>query len=470
MKEEKGMSLRQIAKWTGLSFSNIVELLEANGHKVVISPNEKIDIKIVRGINKIYPFSGKHHNLTGDTIELSKKILFKEDTTKNNKKPFSALDVNELYEAVKKINPELEGIIKNIKEAFDEEKKEIERGKKEVEREKKEVKKIIQKLEQKEANKTGRFKRAGHLTDQMLRYDYPYKKQVSLLAQLARPTEMEYKSGVQYSQIIEGIRLSPSETKIVDCLCKLLHENSQTIEVNDENYYTGNLPLEYVTYSDEITPSPKLAFTLYELTKEYVGSDKKVGGKDIENVKQVLKELDTKRFLLSYTETTKRKDGSRVETKIEDLKKLIHIVKISQTEYSKENVELSKNEETIIMLNPIFRRQINSKFVFYPDDINKRTIAAYGSPNVSGVTLRLRDYLLKEHALKHFNPEIKLQRLYYLLAEKWMKEQRKKKVQEYTEKAIEVMITLGILESFSIEESKSTGEPKIVFKLNKEWQ
>lgn len=45
----------------------------------------------------------------------------------------------------------------------------------------------------------------------------------------------------------------------------------------------------------KILQPPKLAFTLYELTREYKGGEY-VAGKDIENVKQILTELDSKRF------------------------------------------------------------------------------------------------------------------------------------------------------------------------------
>ncbi len=332
---------------------------------------------------------------------------------------------------------------------------------------------ILRKIykERLKGDKKGKFRRSGHLTDQILKYNYPKDRQPSLFDILQSETLKDIEvAGVEVTQVVEGIKLSPSETKVIDCLCKLLHENSQTSDAKKEDYYSGNIGYELVEYGgDKNTPAPKLAFTFYELTKEYKGGGY-VAGKDIANVKQILTELDNKRFLLSYVETTRKKDGGRIERKIEDFRKLIHIVKISQTEYNKEDIELSKKEETVILLNPIFRRQIDSKFIFYPNDINKRTIIAYGSPNVSDITLRLRDYLMKEHALKHFTPDIKLDRLYYLLAEKWMRESRKKKVKEYTEKALETMITLGILESFIIEPAKTTGEPKIVFTLNKDWE
>lgn len=320
------------------------------------------------------------------------------------------------------------------------------------------------------AIKVGKFKRSGHLTDQILKYNYPKNKQPSLFDNLQSQTLKDIEvSGIEVAEIVEGIKLSPSETKIIDCLCKLLHETSQNLDAKRENYYSGNMGYELVQYGgDKDTPAPKLGFTLYELTREYKGGEQ-IGGKDVENIRQLLTEMDSKRFLLSYVETTKKKDGGRIERKIEDFRKLLHIVKISQTEYSKEDIELSKTEETVILLNPIFRRQIDSKFILYPFDINRRTVIAYGSHNLSDVALRLRDYLMRELSSKHYQPEIAVHKLYYLLAEKWMRESRKKKVKEYTDKAIETVKALGLLVSYEIKKT-STGEPKIVFTLNKDWE
>lgn len=320
-----------------------------------------------------------------------------------------------------------------------------------------------------EVEKKGKFKRSGHLTDQMLKYTYK-NNQPSLFDVLQTETIKNIEvAGIMVSEIVEGIKLSPSETKIIDSLCKLLHDNSQNSEPKKEDYYSGNLGFELVEYGgDKNTPTPKLAFTLYELTKEYIGVDKKVGGKDIDNVRQVLKDLDSKKFLLSYVETSFKKGGGRVERKIEEFKRLIHIVKVA--EYDKNNSEVDRGvNDTEIILNPIFRRQIDSKFILYPNDINRRTIIAYGNSNVSDITLRLRDYLNRERSSKRYKPEISLERLYYLLAEKWMRESRKKKVKQYTEKALDTVTDLGLLLSYEIKTTK-TGEPKIVFKLNKDWE
>lgn len=320
--------------------------------------------------------------------------------------------------------------------------------------------------------KTDKYRRSGHLTDQILKYSYPgdKNKQLSIFDTLENSTKkiIEESSSIKVDEIVEGIKLSPSETKIIDCLCKLLHETSQTSDANKNTYYSGNLNYELEKYGGETTPAPKLAFTLYELTKEYKGGEN-ISGKDVDNVKQILTELDSKRFLLSYVETTIKKDGGRIEKKIEDFKKLIHIVKISETEYNKDNIELSKKEETVILLSPIFRRQIDSKFILYPTDINRRTIIAYGSHNLSEITLRLREYLMREQSYKRYKAEISLNKLYYLLAEKWMRESRKTKVKEYTQKALDTVIALGLLSSYKIETGAS-GEPKVIFTIAKDWE
>jgi len=320
-----------------------------------------------------------------------------------------------------------------------------------------------------EVGKKGKFRRSGHLTDQILKYNYPKDRQPSLFDILQSETLKDIEvAGVERTQVVEGIKLSPSETKIIDCLCKLLHENSQSLEPKKEGYYTGNLNPELVEYGDGKTSAPKLAFTLYELTKEYKGGET-IGGKDVENVKQILTELRSKQFLIRYTETTKGKKGEWIKKEYEAFRRLIDVDRATLS-YGVGDIEQYKKTETVILLNPIFRRQIDSKFILYPNDINKRTIIAYGSHNVSDITLRLRDYLMRELSLKHYQPEIMLDRLYYLVAEKWMRESRKKKVREYTEKALEVVINLGLLESYKIEDAKTTGEPKVVFTLNKDWE
>lgn len=320
--------------------------------------------------------------------------------------------------------------------------------------------------------KKEKFKRSGHLTDQILKYKHPKDEsgQLILWETLKERTKEKIEIAKrERSEIVEGIKLTPSETKVIDCLCKLLHQNSQTVEPKDNNYFTGNLEPSLQVYGDEKTPAPKLAITLYELTKEYIGEDKRVDGKSIENVANILVALSDKQFLLRVKEETHKKGGGRIVKELEDFQKIINLPTFRVREYSKEDIEISKTEETLVVLHPIFRRQIDSKFILYPVDINKRTIIAYGNNKVSEATLRLRDYLMRELSSKHYNPEIMLDRLYYLLAEKQMRESRKAKVKKDTGKALETVKKLGLLKSYKTVKAKTTGEPKVVFTLNKDF-
>jgi hypothetical protein len=320
-------------------------------------------------------------------------------------------------------------------------------------------------------SKQGTFKISGHLIDQTLKYNKPKKKKPSLFDTLSQGTKDEIERvGVEVGDVMEGINLSASERKLIGCICKLLHENSQTLNPKEEDYYTGNSSPQIMPFGEgkELTLAPGLTFTLYELSKEYKGGEY-VGGKDIENVRQILTGLDTKQFLLKYKETWKRKDGGRIENSIESFTKIINIIKMRQTEYNSGGVEMSKKEQVEIALHPIFRRQIESKFLVYPSNIIKRTAIAYGSPNVSKATLRLRDYLIREMSGKLYRLKITLNNLYSLLAEEEMKQSRKAKVKKDTEKAIEAVKTLGIIESYEIAPG-ATGELIVIFTLNKGWR
>jgi hypothetical protein len=55
------------------------------------------------------------------------------------------------------------------------------------------------------------------------------------------------------------------------------------------------------------------------------------------------------------------------------------------------------------------------------------------------------------------------------LAEKWMKEGRKKKVKEFAEKALETVIALGILISYEIKLDPNKGEI-ICFNIDDNWE
>ena len=87
--------------------------------------------------------------------------------------------------------------------------------------------------------KKGKYRRSGHLTDQILKYTYPKDKslQLSIWDSLGDTTQKQIEAlKVERTEIVEGIKLSPSEQKIIDTLCKLLHEKSQTLEQGKDEY------------------------------------------------------------------------------------------------------------------------------------------------------------------------------------------------------------------------------------------
>lgn len=327
--------------------------------------------------------------------------------------------------------------------------------------------------EQKEKRwKTQQYKRSGHLVDQILKTSYNKDNQLTLFDSLNDTTKIKIKeNGIEGKLVVEGIRnLSASEHKLIDAICNLLGKKSQITDATKEDYYTGNIGYDLIPWGEHNNKEkvPKLSVSIYELTKEYT-TNKNIGGKDVENVMDILTKLSNKRFLLRYTATIRGKNGSRKEIKIEKYSPLLDITHFNITKYNSKNVKTNEKKETIIQLNPIFRHQIETKYINYPIDITDRTQKAYGSKYVSSITYMLRDYLLRELSSKRYNPEITMERLYYILAEKWMKEGRKKKVKEDTEKALETMKKLGLLISYEIKKGVY-GEDKIIFTLNKDFE
>lgn len=307
---------------------------------------------------------------------------------------------------------------------------------------------------------------AGLLIDQQTKYQRPDEKQLSFDSLQDNTKKAIEEGGPEITETIEGIKLSASEKKVVDCICKLFHEKSQTYKPTEKDYYTGNAGFEVITYGGEQTIAPKIKLTLYELTNEYTGGYK-VAGKDIQNVNKVLKELSKKQFLTRYTETTHTKDGIDIERGIEEYLPLIRIPKYFERT-SKNNIELSKKEETLIVLNPIFRRQIADKYISYPSDILKRTIEAYGSSKVSMATFNLRDYLKRGITCKHTVEEIYEKNLHAQLAPDLVRQGRRKQLLEATNKAIDVSMKLGLVTDYKIVTSYKGR--KYVFFLNQDWK
>ena len=312
-----------------------------------------------------------------------------------------------------------------------------------------------------------KFKKSQHLVNQILKD--PSKDRIQIINLNQDIQERIRKSpgylGETYS-IIEGILLDESEMLLVDCLCKLLEQTSQKVDINDSNYYTGNKEAIPVEYGGKQTLAPRMLLSIYEITKEYIGGDKEVSGKHMKNVKKIIQKLGEKRFLIRY-EARSRTVNNTIETRtFEEFKRLINIIEVKEEDDQGNSIDRGPNDVEV-SLHPIFRHQIDKFHLLYPHDINKRTREAYGGKPKAPFIL-LRDTLMRE--LKHNRTEytIYMDHLLDKLDHDSMKQGKKGRAKANVQKAINAAIAMGIVISYEIT-TGTTGEEKVIFNLNQKW-
>ena len=324
-------------------------------------------------------------------------------------------------------------------------------------------------------SKVETFRTAGHLIDQRLKTHYPpASPQGNLFDRLDDRKQKEIEQEIAEGQItreenIEGIELTSAQHKLVDCICLLLHKNSQTVDPSKDDYYTGNAGGELVSFGGiRETIAPKLSFTLTELAKIYTGK-KNPSGFELRTVRNLLEGLGRKKHTCIYKEIYPDfKGGGRKEIEISARFELLQILTKKETHYNEDNIKDSQRKEIIIVLNPIFRRQIETKYLASPVDIIARIEAAYGSPKIPNAIWNIRDYLTREFSNKRYTPKIGKERLFYLLDESYMKSNRKKKMTQLYLRGIDICQKIGLLQDYR-EYTNPKGEIIVEFTLNKDW-
>lgn len=327
--------------------------------------------------------------------------------------------------------------------------------------------------------KQSKFRQSGHLTDQTLKYKEPTKNQQLTIFDLLTS---ETKEKIQESKIeikAEGVRLSPPEDRILKALNKLLHEKNDIPIDPEENYANidANFPICPYGGKGKTARAPILRISPAELYKSYLDRDD-YSGEEIKYIKKTLYDLSQKRFLIIY-DRKRKENGKPVTDRIEDYQNLIKIMSyiegLSEGELKKLNAgdqEIrEKRGELIIGLNPIFIDQINTKYVEFPVDINRRTTIAAGGHNcVTEAMIILRDYMLREISAKRFRVEINEDRLPYLLnLEGYIKRRKKKIMAERIVDAINTVKNLGIILDHKVVIGAS-GQQKYVFNLNQNFE
>ncbi|MBA3706710.1 MAG: hypothetical protein H0W84_12660 [Bacteroidetes bacterium] len=343
---------------------------------------------------------------------------------------------------------------------------------------KKQIVTIIQEI--REPRKPQKYRQSGHLVDQKLKYSKTQQQQLSLFDLLSEPTQKK----IEESKIeikAEGIKLTPPENKLIHALNRLLHMKSQNKNTAADDFYKGNMPYELVPYGEGQSKAAVLKFKPAELYKAYIGHDE-YSGHDINFINNTLHHLETKRVLIRYDRVKKVKVGKREETltdRIEDFQSLIKIISFIPDLTDEEKQQLDQGNVTIreakaefiIALNPIFTDQIETKFIEFPEDTNRRLVIAAGGHNKVTASMNiLMEWMLRELSAKRYKSEINEENLPLILGlEKYVKQNRKRLLKERIDKDIQAIINMGIITHVT-KESNSSGGSKWVFHLNKEYE
>lgn len=330
------------------------------------------------------------------------------------------------------------------------------------------------------SKKTPKYRQSGHLIDEKLKYSTP-NSQTTLFDLLP-----ETKHKIEESKIeikAEGIKLTLPENKLIHALNRILHEKSQnTRNSQDDGFYDGNISSEIVPYGSNLKfKAAVLKFKPSELYKTYIGHNK-YSSHDIQFINEVLHQLESKKVLIKYDRIKKVKKGQKIETltdRIEDFQSLIKIISFipELTNEEKERLDSGDNSmretrgEIIIGLNPIFTDQIDTKFIEFPVDTNRRLVIAVGGHNrVTSSMMTLMEWMLRELSNKRYRSEINEEKLPYLLGlDKYIKQNRKKLLQERIGKDIEAVTNMGIILRHE-KIQNSTGGFKWIFHLNKDYE
>jgi len=328
--------------------------------------------------------------------------------------------------------------------------------------------------------KVPKVRQSGHFVDQKLKYDFPVNDQPRPFDLIDPNTIGEVE---KWAVKCEGIRLTVSEDRLVMTLSSLLKDKSESKDADSKNFYAGNHPTtEVVPWGEEYVKRPHLRVVPAELYKAYLGKEK-YSGQEIKDIKKTLASLADKIFLMTYDRVRKVQVGNKTENRtdrIEMVKRLIEIVSYTRDLTDAEVAKLDKGDERIrqakgeliIALNPILTDQINSKYVEYPWDINRRMVlAAGGHPRkVTQAMILLRDYMLRELSAKRYACQINADKLPYLLKlDNYVKQSRNDLLRKTIEKAIQTCMNLNLILKV-VQDRGAEGQDKYTFFLNRDFK
>ena len=336
--------------------------------------------------------------------------------------------------------------------------------------------KIIQWLENE--GKSNTFRKAGHLIDQQLKYPKPEGNQLDLFSLI---NNSELRSSLQQDGLVRenelelGIHLTPAQDRLVNALCRLLQDKSQTFNQDDPNFFAGNSPYLAIPYRNKAEKIPALLLEPHELYQAYLEKSD-FSGKEMSNIEQILEQTETARHLIVYEWRTKTKTGKVLVDRIEQYQPLFAVDRIfpNMTEeeagmVARGDVETRRRKiKLLIKFNPIFIHQIESKYVLYPKDIHQRmTHAVGGDPRkITPAMITLRDHCLRALSNKLKKIEINQSKLPFLLKlDNYVRAGRRKEVEKKIQESFQVCKEIGLIEHWE-EEIGSNSQVKLAIHLN----
>ncbi|MDQ5956173.1 MAG: hypothetical protein ACH349_07330 [Candidatus Rhabdochlamydia sp.] len=337
-------------------------------------------------------------------------------------------------------------------------------------------KQIIQWLESEAKSNT--FKKSGHLVDQQLKYLKSTEDPLhifSLIENRELKNSIIQNKKIQEQTIQVGINLTAAQDRLVNALCRLLHEKSQIFNPDQSNYYTGNSPYTIADYGKKEEKIPSLVLEPHELYQAYL---EKVdfSGKEISNIEDILEKAQNTRHLIIYEWRTKNKTGKTIVDRIEQYQPLFIVDRIFPG-MNEEEADLVAQGDTevrrkkgkfLIKFNPLFIHQIESKYVLYPKDIHQRMAkAAGGDPRkVTPAMNSLRDFCLRALSNKQKKIELNQDTLPLLLKlENYVKSGRKKEIIKKVTDSFQVCRNIGLIDRWE-EKAGTNNQTKYVIHLN----
>lgn len=312
----------------------------------------------------------------------------------------------------------------------------------------------------------GLYRKSGNLVNQQLHNATNLEPEGIQFGLLSQDTQDKIRQagvlkGTDQEVIVQGIDLTASEAKLVNTFCKLLQrESTEVYNPNLPGFYCGNRPPK----ETHIGKAPQLCVPTTDLVVEYTGNQHP-SGPEYKQVEALVDALSTKRFLLKFSEVDYyEKDNTKHVRWIETYATLVSKVTVGER-VEQGGKEIESNEVTKLVLNPIFRADIGTRFIMIPCNLEQQIKEAYKGQRVPKGAIDFAEWMLREMSNKRYKCELGQDKLLVMIAKPKVKGRKIAEAHTLVTKCLEVMRSIGLLVSWEIS-NNILGKTKYTFYLN----